>query len=295
MLCDIRSLHMRFSVYIWFLSHLFTIVLMLYMCIQFYFKACLFFSTYITSCCESRQQSLPTCSNPLQQQPLSTVNVANFCPSPPPISLTDLNSPSGALDDKNVFVAEYFLNLSVSLQQVVFFQRYQAGFVLHSLSPPYLTCGCGTIATSCLSLHLASAGGFAENTGSGDSMLMPSTSPPLQLASLGASCGQLINSTSQTFNPITSCTTPTNYTFNGLLQNCMNFASCNGTDCRCGDCAVGTNYQPQLPKQHVTVWYNNEVCAIRAYTSMCVYVCEWSRVYVCAYVCVACVCLFVCG
>ena len=153
-------------------------------------------------------------------------------------------------------MAERLLNLSSSLQPLVFFLRYQAGFVLHSLSPAYTSCGCNSSLGACSTLHLAST-----DESSNPSMFFNSS--VLQFPGAIAFCNQSIFGALSTFNPITSCSQSTNYTFNGLLSSCMDTSSCNGSECRCmsssQECRVGSNYLPQQAKEHVTVWYNNEV------------------------------------
>ena len=77
------------------------------------------------SCCSATSKQPDTCTNPaLQNQAILSVD----CPYPPSISISDFangSTPSGPLDDINVYVAEQILIVSSQFKIYDFLARFQ--------------------------------------------------------------------------------------------------------------------------------------------------------------------------
>ena len=77
------------------------------------------------SCCSATSSQPNTCTNPALQNQYS---VSVDCPYPPSISISDFangSTPSGPLDDINVYVAEQILIVSSQLNIYDFLVRFQ--------------------------------------------------------------------------------------------------------------------------------------------------------------------------
>ena len=77
------------------------------------------------SCCTATSKQPDTCTNPaLQNQQIGLID----CPYPPSISISDFangSTPSGPLDDINVYVAEQILIVSSQFNIYDFLVRFQ--------------------------------------------------------------------------------------------------------------------------------------------------------------------------
>ena len=97
-------------------------------------------NTYF-SCCETKKDPVPTCTNPLTQA--NQLDQEKLCPTPPKLSNSDLTSSTmGRPDSDTVFIDEVLLRKGVRMDPDVYIQRVQAGFVVGRRDPPYSACGC---------------------------------------------------------------------------------------------------------------------------------------------------------
>ena len=192
-------------------------------------------------CCEATSAQLETCSVPIYQNSLA--NTEDFCPTPPVVSVG--SQETGALDSVNVYVAEHLLTVIEEVELALFFQQFAAGFVVHSLDPPYAACGDENEDVSCASLvpALSSFQASLQHLNSTD---------PLN-ACLAALSGTVNQSCSQLL--------PTNWStnYNAYLESCIAIASCDSPSSMNNLVGKLSSNPSQSNEVSVTVWYNNKV------------------------------------
>ena len=207
--------------------------------------------TYCTiRCCQATFAQLATCSIPIYQN--SPDMAAIFCPTPPAVMVG--SQETGALDSINIYVAEHLLNVSEEVELALFFQRFAAGFVIHTPDPPYAACGDVDVNISCKNLVPARTSFQIR-----PEFLTTSLDPTLP-------CRSEIN---VTMNDDCDQLSPSNWSssYDPLLEACIATYSC-GPPLSIMDALVGlqSSDPPEPTRASATVWYNNQV---RLHTLYC--------------------------
>ena len=99
------------------------------------------------SCLNAKQDGVDSCSSPRTRETGDSFTsfTSEICPVPPSVTLSDMDTPSGAVDDYDVFVAEELLRLSgEELDTNDFFLRFQA-----SNHPGIHACTCTCTLSPC--------------------------------------------------------------------------------------------------------------------------------------------------
>ena len=113
---------------------------------------CVFFFNNSCSCCQSRQEAIPSCSDPFSQAFVFGER-QDFCPSPPQLSQEeyytrnfDGDTPlQGRLDSNDIYVNQFFLYFAERMGLTKYSNQVQGGFTISSSEPPTTTCGCTDI------------------------------------------------------------------------------------------------------------------------------------------------------
>ena len=172
----------------------------------------------------------------------------------------------GRLESNNVYVAEKLLIVAEDIDPTVFFQRFQAGFVVAQRDPPYSVCSCSDPSDTC---HYISP---LQQTDSSEQNCVSQYSLSKQCAYLWAGCiagidifCSAIGDECENFGPDAggSCNTflPGCYVVEGLSANILGNVSCSHrmNAPPCSSDTVGATYPDQNEEIAVTVWYNNQV------------------------------------
>ena len=180
----------------------------------------------------------------------------NLCPAPPKLPPTTGSAHlQGPLQDKAAFVAEYLLNLSNQETPLIFFNRFQGGFVVSPRDPAFSVCSSPDLVQTNKSFIDPVLGALQGVTCSGDS-----TSNSSQLSLNLFPCFNCPNyyqpnstcpSPSSTSSPLPSC-----YSVDAFSATCFQNEACSLPESAGG---VSATYVPQVDDVAITVWYNNVV------------------------------------
>ena len=170
----------------------------------------------------------------------------------------------GRMESNNVYVAEKLLMVAEDIDPTVFFQRFQAGFVVAQRDPPYSVCSCSDPSNNTCRYITP----LQPNSSEQDCTSQYSLSEDCAFnwtRCVAGLCSAINGSECENFrsNAGGSCNTslPSCYAVEGLSANILNSVSCSQRMYAplCGSDTVGATYPDQNEEIAVTVWYNNQV------------------------------------
>ena len=200
-------------------------------------------------------------------------------------------NPSGKLESNNVYVAERLLTLSEDIGTPVFFEQFQAGFVITQRDPPHSVCSCSAIADTCNFISPLQTIPGPEC--SSYYFIPPDCVTAWSLCTIFGNCSLLVNTSCQNFelssglvsgvvsgvvstggsgsggtgtavgsSSACDASLPGCYVVDGLSSNVLEDAPCSnpmGLAPTCNTTIAGAIYRNHTEEIAVTVWYNNQV------------------------------------
>ena len=175
---------------------------------------------------------------------------------------------SGRLESNNVYVAEKLLMVAEDIDPTLFFQRFQAGFVVAQRDPPFSVCSCSEPSNTC---HYISPLQQHSTESEQNCTSQYSISEPCAIFWAGCLAGISISCSAISFmgcdnfgsNASASCDASLAgcYEVEGLSANILNNVSCSHrmNAPLCSPDTASATYPDQNEEIAVTVWYNNQV------------------------------------
>lgn len=170
------------------------------------------------------------------------------------------------MESNNVYVAEKLLMVAEDIDPTVFFQRFQAGFVVAQRDPPYSVCSCSDPSNTCRYITPLTQYSSEQNCTSQYSLSKNCAVLWAGcIAGSNALCSMIISLGCEDFGSDAggSCNTflPGCYAVEGLSANILDNVSCSTRMYapNCSSNTVGATYPDQNEEIAVTVWYNNQV------------------------------------